>query len=200
MSILPIPADEHIRKLFEEYALALGKVAHAWNYLQEKLGELFCVVTGRQDEQIASAIWYSITSDRGQRGMLRAAIEAPGERFKHPKAKDDILWLIKKANHYSELRNDAVHAPCSITIGTRKFEIIASYFNGHPRAENLKGKDILREFALYEALAETFSTFTQQVKSAILSPEKPWPDKPHLPTLGQESPLPPHHSPPSTPK
>jgi hypothetical protein len=32
---------EQTKKAFEEYALALGKVAHAWNYLHEKLGRFW---------------------------------------------------------------------------------------------------------------------------------------------------------------
>jgi hypothetical protein len=122
--------------------------------------------------------------------MLDAAVRIVGSQLKHPKARDDILWIVEKANHYSERRNDAIHAPCSIAIGTGKFEIVASYFNGHPRAANLKGKDILNEFAWYEALAETLSRFTQQIRGALLFSDTPWPDRPSLPSLGQKNTLP----------
>jgi hypothetical protein len=59
------PTEEQVRAAFEAYTLAVGKVAHAWNYLQEKLGQLFAVITGA-DRAIALAVWYSTDNDRAQ--------------------------------------------------------------------------------------------------------------------------------------
>jgi hypothetical protein len=64
------PTLEEATAAFEEYALAVGKVAYAWNYLHERLGELFVVVSAAE-QAIALAIWYSTKSERGQRDMLR---------------------------------------------------------------------------------------------------------------------------------
>jgi hypothetical protein len=73
--VIRVPADPVIKLHFEEYAMALGKVAHAWNTLQESLGELFVAIT-QLDQKVGFGIWYSTHSDRAQREMLRAAIEA----------------------------------------------------------------------------------------------------------------------------
>ena len=112
--------DEAIRAKMEPYVMPLGKVAHAWNYLQEALGQLFCTVTGLADNT-GPAIWHSTTNDRSQREMLRAAARV----CSHPrlttqllKAKIDIKWLLDKADGVAEQRNDAVHAPMSIAIGS----------------------------------------------------------------------------------
>jgi len=84
------PTLEEATAAFEEYALAVGKVAYAWNYLHERLGELFVVVSGAK-QSVALAIWYSTKSDRTQRDMLRAAVNAIPSRWeKLPKAPDDL--------------------------------------------------------------------------------------------------------------
>ena|SRR5258708_375181 len=80
----------NLNEIFEPYVLALGKVAHAWNYLQEALALLFCTITG-MDESIALAIWHSTTNDRTQREMLRAAIGASIDDRWSRLPSDDVL-------------------------------------------------------------------------------------------------------------
>ena len=41
IKIIKWPTDDEMKVAFEAYALALGKVAFSWNYLHEKLGQLF---------------------------------------------------------------------------------------------------------------------------------------------------------------
>jgi hypothetical protein len=67
--IVKIPTDQQIREAFEAYSMAVGKVAYAWNYLHERLGQLFAVVCAT-DREIALAIWYSTDSDRAQRLLM----------------------------------------------------------------------------------------------------------------------------------
>ena len=78
MVTLKDATDAAIKAKMEPYVTALGKVAHAWNYLQEALGQLFCAVTGLENDGTGEAIWHSLNSDRAQRDMLRAATLATG--------------------------------------------------------------------------------------------------------------------------
>ena len=59
----------------EPCIMALGKVAHAWNYLQEALGQLFVAVTGLEPH-VGEGVWHILKNDRAQRDMLRATILA----------------------------------------------------------------------------------------------------------------------------
>jgi hypothetical protein len=173
---------------FEPYFRAVGKVVHEWNHLQEDLGKLFCMVAGI-DHRIGLAIWNSLASDRGQRDMLRATIEAAerdeewSEKF--PKAKAGIEWLLGEADRIADRRNDAIHAPCSIVAGEGDFEIIAVSFFGNKRAKKLRGKDILREFSWYESSAEALKQHVRDVIFALSDARVPWPSKPRMPTLSR---------------
>jgi hypothetical protein len=176
--------DDHIKERFEEYALALGKVAHAWNYLQEKLGALFGTVIGQQDG-MAFAIWYSSNSDRSQRGMLEAAANAPTASFSHPKAKEDILWLVKKAINTLSAETMLCMRLARWHLAQTNSKLFHHFSTGIPRAKNLIGKNILNEFAWYEAIADELSRFAEKLNRAILVSEYPWPSRPSIPSLSQ---------------
>jgi hypothetical protein len=186
------PTEERVRAAFEAYTLAVGKVAHAWNYLHEKLGQLFAVITGA-DREIALAVWYSTDNDRAQRNMLKAAVAATtAERWaSFSKAADHIKWLLDRADEVAEYRNNAIHTPCSLYIGGGEFggsEMGASFFHGHPRAKKLVGKKLIIEFDWCERYAETLSRFAQKVETAIAFPSKyPWPDKPTPPVRNRRA-------------
>jgi hypothetical protein len=135
------------------YVAALGRVAHSWNYLQEALGQLFCGVTGLETG-VGEAIWHSTTNDRAQREMLRAAVLASThERIstKLPKAKDDIIWLLDKANGVAEQRNNAIHAPMSLILGKEEIELHPLSYHGNPRAHKLIGRDIWDDSDMIDA-------------------------------------------------
>jgi hypothetical protein len=66
--------DKQIQDVFEPYLMALGRVAHSWNHLQEALGGLFCTVAGL-NEAVGLPVWHSSASDRAQRKMLRAVVD-----------------------------------------------------------------------------------------------------------------------------
>jgi hypothetical protein len=87
----------------------------------------------------------SVKSDRAQRDMLRAAVNATNsERSKRlPKAPANLKWLLDRADALAEDRNNAVHAPCSLYLGGSVSEMGAAFFNGNPRAKNLMGKELL---------------------------------------------------------
>src|SRR5271154_3327508 len=102
----PASAPDAAEAAFEEYYLAVGKVARAWNTLHEFLGQLFVTVSGSDKVwteagaiKVALAIWYSVKSDRAQRDMLRAAFNANSGRWeKLPKALNDFNWLLDRCN------------------------------------------------------------------------------------------------------
>ena len=173
---------EETKKAFDAYVAAVGKVAHAWNYLHEKLGVLFIAVTG-MERNLALSIWYSVRSDLAQREMLKAAVSATNAQRseKLPKAPEDLKWLLDRAQEVANARNDAVHAPCSLYLGGTVSEMGASYFNGNPRAKNLVGKELLVEFAWCEGYAETLSRFAEMLANAVAFPDRfQWPEQPKI--------------------
>lgn len=176
--------DKDIQAAFQAYALAVGKVAYSWNYLHERLGELFATLT-RADRSISLAVWHSSDSDRTQRNMFRAAVVAIKERgWPANFSRADLIWLVDRADEIAESRNNAVHAPCAFSLNER--EMSAS--SGHSRARKLAGKKLLGEFAWCERYTEILSNFVQRIDSSITFPERvSWPDKPLLPTREQKS-------------
>jgi hypothetical protein len=185
-----------VEAAFEEYYLAVGKVARAWNTLHEYLGQLFVTASGASWTQpwVAQAIWYSVKSDRAQRDMLRAAVNAKSGRWeKLPKALDDLNWLLDRCDELAEHRNDAVHAPCSVYIGSgpNGAEMGPAYFAaGNPRAKNLSakklmGKQLIAEFEWCEKYAWALIGFIQKLEKPMALPDDGyrWPDRPPKPTL-----------------
>jgi hypothetical protein len=183
---------EAVETAFGEYQLAVGKVAHAWNVLHESLGVLFVTVSAADkvpawaEPRVALAIWYAAKSDRVQRDMLRAAVNANSRRWeKLPKALDDLKWLLDRCDELAEHRNNAVHAPCAVYIGGNDPpEMGPAYFAAqNPRAKNLVGKELLVEFAWCERYAQTLREFIQRLENSIRLPDRyPWPDRPSKPT------------------
>jgi hypothetical protein len=177
-------------KVLEPYFLALGKVAHAWNLMHEELAQMFCYVA-RMDNSMGLSIWHALRSDKSQRDLLEHATQAAArdedwaEDF--PKAATDIKWLLSEVQKLSDKRNDAIHAPCHVALGEGEFEIQPVTFFRNPRAKKLYKKDILTEFEWYEASATALRRYAHQISAALLLHDKTaWPERPLLPTLGQE--------------
>jgi hypothetical protein len=186
--VAKLPNDEEVdaaTAAFAPYFTALGKVAHAWNHLQEEVGRLFCLVAGI-DDHMGLAVWHSSKSDRAQRDMLEAALltAALDEDWaeKHPKAKQAIQWLLGRANGVGGQRDVAVHAPCSIGVDGGAFEIVPLAFHGNRLAKTLVGKRILDEFRWYEKSADVLKEYARAIHVALADEGFPWPDKPHMPT------------------
>ena len=134
--IVKWPSDEETKTAFEAYTLALGKVAHAWNYLHENLAKLFCIMT-EAERAISLAVWYSTTIERAQREMLRAAVSATNnKRWEQlPKAREDLKGLLEKSDVLAGHRNNAVHAPCSLYAQSR-FTVTPATFDGRPASKS----------------------------------------------------------------
>jgi hypothetical protein len=174
--------DDSIEASFTPYVTALGRVAHAWNHLQEHLAQLFCLVSGINDA-MGLAIWHALKSDRSQRDILEAAVNVassdPDWIETTPHAKADLLWLLKKANKVAEQRNNAIHAPCGLSIDEGEFEIIPETWYQNPRAGKLRGTDVLREFDWYEKSADTLMQFARAIYTALNHGAcDPWPERP----------------------
>ena len=186
--IITMPSEAEIRGAFDPYVTAIGRVAYAWNYLHEILGRLFAAVTGA-DPGIMLAVWYSTESDRTQREMLRAAIEAWAKtqrKSPSPDAYSDLLWLINEANKLADARNNAVHAPCSIYTSEHGTEVGAAFHTGHARARRLWGKNLIDEFLWCEECAETLSVFGVGAVAAFAIERNAWPHKPQIPSRNKK--------------
>jgi hypothetical protein len=75
-SLFEEPTPEEFEKITQPYQLAIGRVALAWNGLQESLADLFWVTLGIENGVIPGAVWHALQSDRLQRQVLKAAVKA----------------------------------------------------------------------------------------------------------------------------
>jgi hypothetical protein len=192
-------SNEEIKKKFDEYLPALGKVAHNWNHLQENLGKLFASVVSKTRAQadtmsrarlggVLLAVWYSEPSDRAQRRMLRAAINADAPKKNDrapPHAVEDISWLLDEADKLGQRRDEALHAPFGMGFGPTGISVVAAYAQGNPLAKRLLGKDILDELSLSAWRAAELSRYAAQIDLALKEKGPAWPDK--RPSLSRET-------------
>ena len=121
--------------------------------------------------------------------MLRAATQASTYTrltTTLPKAKDDIKWLLDRADAIADQRNTAIHAPMTVAFDKSEIVLFPIAFHGNPRAKKLAGKDILAEFSWYELSTDALTLFGRNIRAAINSDDAPWPNKPQMPKLQQK--------------
>jgi hypothetical protein len=191
MATTSAPIDQLFREKFVEYVSAVGRVAYAWNHLQESLGQIFAAVVPGSPHNVMLAIWYSEPNDRAQRRLLRAAVNAGAldrRPLPFPKhAADDILWLLERADNLGFRRDQTIHAPCSMITDAEGTEMAAAFYHGNPLAKQLKGKKLLTEFAFSEWRAEQLIFYSQQIYEGLL--RGTWPSsKPALDRLPRRQP------------
>src|ERR1019366_6955998 len=168
------------------YINELGELVYAWNALHENLCEVFCAVLSVPFE-VSTAIWHSIQSDRAQRNILRAATE--NAELKPAAARKSILWLVDQTNKLADKRNDAIHSPYAFVLYIQDppvAELLPFAAMGNPRSRNLASKELLAEFRWYRETATALGGYAIRVRSGLLRPEEPWPDRPILPILTQK--------------
>jgi hypothetical protein len=180
-----LPTYEQQREAFDGYAVAVGRVSLVWNYLHQTLGWLFAVIIRGDggDAELVLAEWDSTKSDWTKRERLRAAIKtASQERWKQmPKAPDDLLWVLERADTLSDVRNDAMHALVSLHYGPETVEMTVALPARGKREKKLvdraaKGKKLLDEFAKCQRDAYALSAFVIEATSALFMPEqREWP-------------------------
>jgi|SRR5580704_11853201 hypothetical protein len=187
--ILRRPTERQFEKAFAPYAIEIGQLARAWNALHDQLGQIFSQIVTPARPNISIAIWYSTPSDRTQRDMLKDAYLAVGaiDSKIHPKAKEDIKWLIDQVQCLADRRNDAIHAPISIgrSVASGEMIIKPDIFYGNPRARKLYRKELLPELRWYRMCAVVLKEFSVLIWLCLRRTDGAWPEKPQLPTLGQ---------------
>jgi len=183
-----MPTEAVVRERADQYVAALGRVAHSWNYLQERLGQLFTKVAPTAPHNIMLAVWYSQQNDRNQRRMLRAAINAGAMSIYKDTipttAADDILWLLKEADELSGRRDQAIHAPACLTTDVNGTQMSAAYYFGNHIAYNLKDKNLIDEFDVSEWRADQLSKYIIQIVNTLDRGTQSWPQK--RPSLSRE--------------
>jgi hypothetical protein len=164
------------------YYEAVGKVVHAWNGLQEQFAAIYCRVKG-VNNSAGLKEWYATQSDRKQRQMLRDSLGVVGEKWlaQSPKGKEDITWLLGKADSLAHRRNDVIHAPCTVVFNPQsELEIMPLSSRANPLGKALRGRSVLDEFARYEKDALALKLYAQSIDGALADPNFPWPEKPNL--------------------
>lgn len=178
--------QQNLSDIFEPYALELGLLVYAWNHLQDDLARLFSLMFGIGNDAAAFAVWHSTPSDLAQRKMLRAAAEV--KLAKDRRTLDEIIWLLDKVDHMlSSKRNNAIHAPVVIKTGIGGATIAPYEMALNPRAAALKDKDIIKELIWYRDTAVELRKFSSALYRAIADDDEPWPNRPTLPHLGQQT-------------
>jgi hypothetical protein len=189
-------------RAFRPYAIGIGQTVLAWNDLQETLGRLFSrimdsdwYVIRRGDEVFVTSkaleAWQSLKMDRPKRDLLTAALgmSHPQEKKKFPKMLADLTWTINQTNSLEDTRNDAIHAPLRLfhseKEGARIPAIEAAKLFGNRRAKKLSKKDILAEFRWCRDVALTLRNFADELDRSLADPQRPWPQRPKMPTRRQ---------------
>jgi hypothetical protein len=187
------PTTGEISDNFKPYAAELGTLVYVWNGLQENLAELFWAVTEIKNGGIPFAIWHSTQNDRAQRLMLRAAMEARFtstlENYQNLRAYELINWLLSETDKLSERRNNSIHSPFWFVIAPGPVRMVPNDFQHNPRAQKLKGKELLNEFKLNRETAAILADFTHRLTMSVRNKEIAWPDKPSLLNRGQKKSL-----------
>jgi hypothetical protein len=179
-----LPTDAKRQEVEAAYDRVVGRVSRTWNRLHQSLGVFFAVIIGGNYELVLAA-WDSIENDRTKREMLRAASEAASpERWKQtPKAPDDLLWVLKRAQKLSDVRNDAMHALVALHIGTEITMVVTSPARGKRERKlwgnERRGRKLLDEFAKCEQDTEVLSAFVGEAFSALHQLDgRKWPPRP----------------------
>ena len=76
-------------------------------------GDLFADTIMVSEPHAARAMWNAIPYDRPKRSMMAAAVKVLPDAILdlHPKAQDDILWMLDNIQKLEDHRNNAIHAP-----------------------------------------------------------------------------------------
>jgi hypothetical protein len=178
---------------FRPYAAEVGMLANAWNNLHSNLSSLFTLLLTAKNPHAAMAIWYSADSDVVQRNMLRALIKAE-RMFIPPPLKalisedqaQDILYVLDEIDQgLRHKRNNAMHAPLMIVSGVHADKVrhwAEAHFNDqNPRANPLRGKDLIEEFRNYTQQIERLSLYVLQMWQALnpfYGARQSWPQRP----------------------
>jgi len=169
----------------DAHALAIGKIAMAWNEFHELLGSLFANLFTKSHYLTTLAIWHCLDSDRTQRKLLRAAAETYlGQRI-DKKGLEELLWLLNKTDTLlSQQRNLRIHAPLNALFeadGGHKLLPVPG--PGNRNAKQLDGRDVLKEYSHYEEQIKKMKDFAFGLRFKLTvagSSDDPWPERPRI--------------------
>lgn len=183
MAVTEGPTPEERRKAIEPHVSAIGELVCSWNHLQEELAHLFWRVSKIPDGDIAFTIWHSTPNDHAQRSMLRAAARV--SLAANEKVLGAVTWLLDRIdNSLRHKRNDAVHAPLILAVGSGGITVIPRDCTNNPRAASLEGKDIMKELIWYRETADALQHYCWQLNFVLTSPQLPFPEKPICSSVG----------------
>jgi hypothetical protein len=171
-------------ELRDKHALAIGKIAIAWNEYHELLGELFAGMFTRSHWETSLSLWHCLDSDRTQRKLLRAATET----YLHwnKRGQEELRWLLNKTDTIlAQQRNVGVHAPLmSLWEIDGSHKILPLAMMGNRNAKQIEGKDILQEYAHYERQIRKMYGFALGLKVKVgfhgRDPDASWPKRPQI--------------------
>jgi hypothetical protein len=115
-----VPSIPFTNLAFRPYALALGRLALAWNDLHLSLEMLFCTVMGGGFVNPAMSIWNALKVDRSQRDILKAAANAQTLNGGSKELAKEIKWICDRTDTIEDLRNDALQSPFGGLLSPRK--------------------------------------------------------------------------------
>ncbi len=165
----------------EAHALAIGKIAMAWNEYHELLGNLFASLFTKSHYTTTLAIWHCLDNDRTQRKLLHAAAET----YLHfnKRGLEELLWLLNKTDTLlSQQRNIGIHAPLNALMeidGTQTLLPVPG--PGNRNAKQLDGLNVLKEYAHYEQQIKKMKDFAFGIRFKLTlgkGTDDPWPDRP----------------------
>lgn len=172
---------EATEKAMREYYYSVGRVAHAWNYLQETLGRIFVIIIHDVKYNVACSLWHSQQSDRNQRRLLRSSISSGAlDDWKHhlpPRAGGDIIWLLFESDELSGRRDEAIHSPVGLRHDDMNIDPVPIWYFGNPLANRLSGKKLIDELSLSEWRAHELDVYSMFIESALRDASTPWPSK-----------------------
>jgi hypothetical protein len=168
----------------DAHALAIGKIAMAWNEYHELLGDLFASLFTKSHYNTTLAIWHCLDSDRTQRKLLRTAAETYLSQRIDKKGRDELLWLLNKTDTVlSQVRNVGIHAPLSDLIGVHNVQSLVPIRSpGNRNAKQLEGRYVLKEYAHYEQQIRKMNEFAYglRFKLSLGHADDPWPERPRI--------------------
>lgn len=182
----------------------LGKLVRRWSWLHERLVGVFHLASATH-KSIAYAIWHSSKSDAAQRDMLVAALTASINELrllaadKHHEFQrrvfDEYIWIVKEIGKHSHDRNDLIHSPIALFLGSGavQFEAIVTDAYANPRAVKLANKELFQLCRWLTSFCEDMGTYLSLVDQCVRLDSK----LPARPKFKQRSELPTRRQPPA---
>jgi hypothetical protein len=163
---------------YRPYAQALGEIALVWNDFHVTLSDLFWAVSKVPNGLMPDAIWNSLKSDRSQREALKSLVELKIDGHNLSlETREEILWVLKKADSLEDLRNDALHAPM---YNSESGMVFAWHHLGNKRAKKLEGKNLIAEYNWFYETTLVLREYTQKLSGNLRFPSDPVPARPKL--------------------